>query len=295
MSVRSRTEPRGPGPLLRIGELSRRTGVAPDTLRAWERRYGLLQPTRSQGGFRLYGRADEGRVRAMQALIESGVAASEAARQALADRPSAWTPGASAAAPDIAARLRAALERFDEAEANSILDGALASLTVEAVARIVLSAMREIGDRWESGEVSVAQEHFATGVVRSRLLGLARNWGAGVGPLALLACLPGERHDLGLLSFGLALHERGWRITYLGPDTPMDTVARAAGDLRPDAVVLAALSPERVERCAAEIASLSHEARVMIGGEAAGEAIELGAEPLEPDPIRAARWLAESV
>ncbi|MGA9634349.1 MAG: MerR family transcriptional regulator, partial [Solirubrobacterales bacterium] len=70
-------------PRLRIGELSRRTGVRADTLRAWERRYELLRPERSDGGFRLYGRDDESRVRAMKALIDSGVSASEAARLAV--------------------------------------------------------------------------------------------------------------------------------------------------------------------------------------------------------------------
>ena len=74
------------GPLVRIGELSRRTGVGVDTLRAWERRYGLLRPQRSSGGFRLYGTSDQERVRAMKAMIDSGVSAAEAARLAVSAR-----------------------------------------------------------------------------------------------------------------------------------------------------------------------------------------------------------------
>jgi methanogenic corrinoid protein MtbC1 len=265
--------------------------VSADTLRVWERRYDLLQPARSQGGFRLYGSVDEQRVRAMKMLIDSGVAAAEAARHALAAGPAERTPPAAA---DAGGRLRAALERFDEAEANSILDDAIAALTVEAVTdRLVLPVMREIGKRWESGEIGVAQEHFATEVVRSRLLALARNWGAGSGPLALLACPPGERHDVGLLSFGVALRARGWRVTHLGPDTPIETIAHAAENLRPDAIVLATLSARPLEDSATELAALSRGNRVLIGGEAAGEmAPRLGAEPLEPDPVEAARRLA---
>src|SRR5215207_2548944 len=158
------------GPLLRIGELSRRSGVGVDTLRAWERRYDLLGPERSPGGFRLYGRGDEERVRAMKALIDSGVSAAEAARLA-ASRPQA--PEVPQPQPDRrvvtdhARRLQAALERFDEPDANAILDDALTRFTVDAVVdRVALPVMREIGKRWESREISVAQEHFATGVLR---------------------------------------------------------------------------------------------------------------------------------
>jgi len=233
---------------VRIGELSRRTGVGADRLRAWERRYDLLQPERSPGGFRLYGPGDQERVRAMKALIDSGVSAAEAARLAASGTQSPAAPGpAGDVAADHARRLGAALERFNETDANAILDDALARFTIEAVAARVLSVMHEIGRRWEGGEISVAQEHFATGVLRGRMLALGRNWGAGVGPLALLACPPGERHDLGLIAFGVVLREQGWRITFLGSDTPIETIADAAGDLHPAAVVLAAVTPEPFE------------------------------------------------
>ena len=81
--------------------------------------------------------------------------------------------------------------------------------------------------------MSIAQEHFATWCCADGCSGLARGWGHGVGPLALLACLPGERHDLGLLVFGLALRARGWRIAYLGADTPVEIVGETADALEP--------------------------------------------------------------
>lgn len=283
-------------PRLRIGELSRRTGVAPDTLRAWERRYGLLRPERSDGGFRLFGPEDERRVRAMNALIDSGVSASEAARLAVAGPP----PGEAAETagglpPELSpARLREALERFDEAAANAMLDAALIRLTVDSVAaRLVLPAMREIGERWHDGEISVAQEHFATGVLRGRMLSLGRNWGAGAGPLTLLACPPGEHHDLGLIVFGVVLRDRGWRIAYLGPDTPIETIAGTAADLGPAAIVIAALDAELLEAAAGSISALARKAPVLLGGAAdAGLARRLGARALDPDPVRAASRLA---
>ena len=281
--------PPDPPPRLRIGELSRRTGVSADTLRAWERRYGVLRPQRSEGGFRLYGTEDEDRVRAMRALIDSGVSAAEAARLSAPPEFSGGTAPDGGLA-DHAGRLVMAVERFAEADAHAVLDDALAAFTRETVVeQIVLPVMREIGDRWARGELSVAQEHFGTSVIRGRMLSLTRNWGAGVGPLALLACPPGEDHDIGLVAFGMVLRDRGWRITYLGTDTPIETVGAAAAELGPDVVVLAALSPERFEASAEPIKRLASRRRVVIGGEGAtGElADRLGVEVLEDDPVRA--------
>ena len=290
-------------PRLRIGELSRRTGVRTDTLRAWERRYGLLRPGRTEGGFRLYGAEDERRVRTMKSLIDSGVSAAEAARLASATS-AAGPPRERSAAPlsdetveGQTRRLRDALEDFDDVAANEVLDEVLAAFTIDALAeRVVLPVLREIGSRWESGETSVAQEHFATGVLRARLLSAARNWGAGVGPLALLACPPGELHDLGLVVFGLVLNHRGWRIAYLGPDTPIDSVADAARELHPRAIVLAALGEERFEAVRDDLRALAAESRVLLAGAGATDELarQLRAERLDADPVDAGHELLES-
>jgi MerR family transcriptional regulator, light-induced transcriptional regulator len=281
-------------PLVRIGELSRRTGVGVDTLRAWERRYGLLQPERSPGGFRLYGAGDQERVSAMKGLIDSGVSAAEAARLAGSRRGPASSAGEGT---DHADRLAAALDRFDEADANAILDDAIARFTVDTVASLVLlPVLHAIGTRWESGDVSVAEEHFATALLRGRMLALGRNWGAGTGPLALLACPPGEQHDLGLIAFGLVLRERGWRIALLGGDTPIETISDAVAKLAPDFVVLAAVTPEPFEAVAERIRALAEGTPVLIGGDGAGEGLaeRLGARALRPDPVGAAAGMAEA-
>ena len=288
MSVPSNTPDRGP--LVRIGELSRRTGVGVDTLRAWERRYGLLRPQRSPGGFRLYGTTDQERVAAMKAMIDSGVSAAEAARLAVSRASPAAESGVGEGGDDHAERLAAALDRFDEADANAILDDAIARFTVNAVAsRVLLPVLHEIGTRWESGEVSVAEEHFATALLRGRMLALGRNWGAGGGPLAVLACPPGEQHDLGLIAFGLVLREGGWRIALLGSDTPIETIADAMAKLAPNAVVLAAVTREPFERVADQIRALTAATTVLIGGEGASEKLaeRLGAQALPPDPVSA--------
>jgi methanogenic corrinoid protein MtbC1 len=267
--------------------------VRADTLRAWERRYGLLDPVRSDGGFRLYGSEDEERVRTMRQLLDSGLSAAEAARLAASEPAPARSPGA-ALPGEPERRLREALESFDEAEASAVLDDAIAALSVEALAtRVVLPAMQEVGNRWERGETSVGQEHFGTNVVRGRLASLARNWGAGSGPLAVLACPPGELHDVGLLVFGLVLRARGWRIAYLGANTPIASVAEVADRLSARVVVLAALKAEPLAAVADEIAHLRKQARVLLAGAGADEGVcrRANAELLSGDPVSAAEQL----
>jgi DNA-binding transcriptional MerR regulator len=265
---------------LRIGELSRRTGVSPELLRAWERRYGLLRPTRTDGGFRLYSAEDERRIRHMQEHLAQGVAAAEAARLAAEDEPAERSP---------VEELLRALLRFDDDEASSIFDRALARLTTEGVLQdLVLPVLRAIGDGWERGEVSVAQEHFASNLVRGRLLGLARRWDQGVGPRALLACPPGELHDIPLLVFGIALRARGWRIVFLGADTPLATVREAAASLEPALVVLSASRPQ-LELDPDEVRSVAGGARLALAGAWPAAA---WADRLEGDPVEAARSLS---
>ena len=173
--------------LLRIGELSRRHGLTPDVLRAWERRYGLLRPERSPGGFRLYTASDDERVRAMRRNMSRGFSPAVAARMALRDAPAPPTDGPARLA-SARMELGDALESYRDVEAQGVLDGLLAAFSVETVVRdVVLPYLHDLGERWAAGEVSVAQEHFASEVIRGRLLGLARGWDTGTGPRALLA------------------------------------------------------------------------------------------------------------
>jgi DNA-binding transcriptional MerR regulator len=260
--------------LLRVGELSRRSGVSTDLLRAWERRYGLLQPTRSAGGLRLYSASDLERVQLMKRHLAEGLAAAEAAALALSDDPASGTarPGSSFNPADLRSELAEALESFDEPRAQAALDQLLATATIGSLLRdVILPYLHELGARWERGEISVAQEHFASGVLRGRLLGLGRGWGLGMGSLAVLACLPGEQHDIGLISFGLALRAHGWRIVYLGPDCPVENVAEAARQVEARLVVLSAVSADRVELVLPELEKLARDRTVAIGGAAASD------------------------
>ena len=265
---------------LRIGELSRRTGVSPELLRAWERRYDLLRPKRSSGGLRLYSLEDLERVRRMSRHIADGVAAREAAGLALraagGGEPASGSAGERALAAFDPQRalsdLARAVETFDEPAAQAILDELFSAATIDAVlAQVVVPFLHDVGDRWQRGELSVAQEHFASNLLRGRLLGLGRGWGAGSGPRALLACPSGERHDLGLISFGLALRARGWRIAFLGSATPTESIIRAAHTLTPALLVVSATAAELLRPVLGELAALPPATTVAVAGAGARE------------------------
>jgi MerR family transcriptional regulator, light-induced transcriptional regulator len=262
-------------PLLRIGELSRRLGVSEHVLRAWESRYGLLQPVRSAGGFRLYSAADESRIRRMQAHLADGLSAAEAARTVLGEDGVAAANPARAAGPHLAAStvselsaaFRKALDAFDEPAAQAVLDRLVSDLSLTTVLRdVVIPYLAELGERWQRGTASIAQEHFASNIIRGRLAGLARGWGSGHGPQALLACPPGEQHDLALMMFGVVLNRNGWRIDYLGASTPVEELERAVEATRPDLIVLAATLPEVLEPLRPELAALARRAPLALAG-----------------------------
>lgn len=286
--------------VLRIGELSRRVGVSEHVLRAWETRYGLLSPARSVGGFRLYSEDDENRVRRMQHHLADGLAAAQAASAAIAEdqpgtisrRPQAVIDAAPHAdLAEFANSLRQRLDEMDEPAAQAVLDRLFTDFTVETVLRDVLMPyLYELGVRWEQGATSVAQEHFASHVIRGRLTGLARGWGNGRGPQALLACPPDESHDLALLVFGIVLNRRGWRVRYLGANTPLQDMIQVTAQTRPSLVVLAAISSERFAEVLPELSTLAEMAPLVLAG--AGATAELaqsiGARALSGDPVTAA-------
>src|SRR5689334_23630634 len=283
-------------PLLRIGELSRRLGVSDHVLRAWEARYGLLQPVRSAGGFRLYSEADALRVRRMQAHLADGLSAAEAARAVLgqdsrADGRAGGTGRVPTTETELSGVLRQALDAFDEPAAQAVLDRLLSDLSLTAVLRdVVLPYLTELGKRWQRGTASIAQEHFASNLLRGWLAGLARGWGNGHGPRAVLACPPGELHDLALMAFGIVLNRNGWRIDYLGMNTPVEELARTVDARPPDLVVLAATLPENLEPHATQLTALARRAPLALAGAGATPQIAaaVGARLLTSDPVTAA-------
>jgi DNA-binding transcriptional MerR regulator len=288
---------------MRIGELSRRTGVSPELLRAWEQRYGLLHPSRSPGGFRLYSSDDELRVRRTLALIQDGLSAAEAAKaagsepaaEALQATPTSPGQQTSGLTESIGEELRQALEAYDAAAAHRAMDRLLSTFSARfAITEVLIPYLRDVGERWADGRITVAQEHFASHLVRGRMLSLAGDWGSGGPATAVLACLPGEAHDLGLTFFGVLLSHHGWRVTFLGADTPLDTVETSVAALRPTAVVLATIDADRFHQHTDAIRRLAVSTTVAVAAPVEAQDIEqLGAQALVAGIAESADRLAE--
>jgi methanogenic corrinoid protein MtbC1 len=229
----------------------------------------------------------------MRANLERRLSAAEAARLALAE--------SGAPAPDPLLTfgrrdLARALESFDESGAQAILDRLFGTLSIDAVlSEVVVPYLHELGDRWEGGEVSIVQEHFASNVIRGRLMALARGWGRGTGPLALLACVEGEQHDLPLVVFGLLLREHGWRIAYFGANTPLQSLMRAVEEMKPSAVIVSGTTKGALEPHREGLDAIGRMTDLYVAGRDASDKLaqEVGATYLDGSMFGAAGRVAD--
>lgn len=258
-----------PGDGLRIAQVERLTGVGAHTLRAWERRYGVPVPDRSGGRQRMYSLADVDVIRRMQSLSLQGVALRSAAQQAL--REAATRGEGVTAAQSNLARLLDALLNFDEARATAIWAEMIEGHDLRRVFEdVVTTVLRYIGDGWHEGRVTVGQEHFATAFVRGRLEVLARQVTPLPGaPAVVLACLEGERHELGLLMLTVLLRFQGLRTIYLGADVPHDALLRTIEDVQPAVAAVHAGTADGVAvlpRLIEAAARTAPQTRVVFGG-----------------------------
>ncbi len=295
-------EPRPqPDHRIRIGELSRRTGISPEVLRAWERRYGLFQPERTPGGFRLYFPMDERRARTMRDRIGGGVQAAEAARRTLQDYPPTVarepkeTPSAPASNADPFTDLRAAINRFDGAAAHEALDRLSRLMSVDSLlTHGVAPYLAEASDPWESSDLADARGRFATPLLRGRLLERSRDWHKGQAGRALLSCAPGQHNDVALICTGVALNSRGWAVVFLGADVQFDSASAAAEAVSPDVIVVDVSSEDTLVGEHERLRGLASGLTLYLSCEGMGviSARSMGARLLPKDPVRAARQIA---
>ena len=197
--------------------------------------------------------------------------------------------------------LWAAVEAFDAETAEIALAKLFWDVPLSgAVTGVVLPFLRELGDRWEAGSLSVAHEHFVSDMLRRKLSALSSvppqrvlDDADAPSPVVLLACPPGERHDLVLLCVALMLRERGVRARFLGADTPIPSVLSAARAAGADAVVLAATRSTAFTAHGSTLVKLAQEHALFIAGRGADEqtVAEVGATALPQDPVRAVVFL----
>ena len=259
---------------LNIAAVARRTGVAADTLRKWERRYGVLRPSRTGGGQRRYDAADVARVQWLRDRVSEGFRIGEAA--ALLDP----ARGAVDSAEELREALVSTAREADSRRLVALVEQAftLYPLTT-AVDDVVAPALAELGGGWRERTAAIAEEHLLTEALRGRLKRMLAAGQASVRGKAVLACAPGERHDLGLLALAAALQADGWLVSYVGADAPLEATTEVARRVGADLVCLSVTLPESYERLASALAESGAPAgaRTVVGG--AGVA---PGTPLEP-------------
>lgn len=286
-----------------IKHAAQRVGITTATLRAWERRYGVIAPHRSESGYRLYGDHDVAVLRSMKQLVDQGWSAALAAAEAIRlDRAQpaheiAAAPGDGASSSsDLAERLTTAASALDTTDLAATLDQVFALGGFETVMTDhVFPALEELGDAWADGRVSVAGEHLASNAVMRRLA-LAYEAAAahGHGPRIALGTAPNTRHEIGLFAFAVAARRHGMDTDYLGADLPIDDWLGVVDDPALAAAVLVIPTTADIIASAAVITAL-HDHRpdllVAVGGAQQSHAPE-PAVRLGHDIVAGAKTLA---
>lgn len=267
--------------------VAERTGLTPHTLRAWERRYQVVTPSRSAGGQRLYSDRDIEHLRLLHLATEAGrsigrlsslsipalrdlVEADRSARAA-AEPPA---PGRPDGRPDLDAAIEA-VEALDGPSLEATLRRAAMTLSVPVLLeQVVAPLLHEIGERWEAGGLAPAYEHLATTVIRTTLADLIENAGAGPdAPVLLVATPAGQRHELGAMLVATAAAAFGWRIVYLGPELPASDIVLAARRTAAAMIALSVVYPGADDALVEEVRQVREalaRTPVIVGGRGVG-------------------------
>ena len=238
-----------------IHEVAELTGLAPSRLRAWERRYEVVRPRRMHNGYRVYTADQVALLRAYARLIEAGERIGDLAAR---PREDVLARAAGTRSPDGSphAALMEAVRALDRERLEGLVAQQLALRGLRAFAGdIVVPLARSVGDLWADGGLPIASEHLASEVILHALKGGLRMIRGG-GARVVSGCLPGERHEWGLLATLAMLQEDGWRIHYLGPDLPVSELAKAAWKLSARAVALSGSDPAVVRDALPALAAL---------------------------------------
>lgn len=279
-----------------IKEAAARSGINVPLLRAWERRYGVVSPTRTDAGYRLYGETDIARLRAMRALVDAGWSPSQAS-QRIAEASVDDLAALSETRPvepvaDPRQSFVAAAAALDAAALERALDEMFATGSFErSVEEHLYPSLTAVGEAWATGQVDVAGEHAASAAAQRRL-SMAFEAAASAettdGAPILVGLPPGSRHELGALAFATALRRAGLPVIYLGADVPVESWASAAETSGARAAVIGAVI-ERDVAAADDVVMVlgaEHPALVVAVGGRAAEAVGNGSVVRLPDGLR---------
>jgi len=256
--------------LYTIGTVSKLTGVGAITLRAWERRHGLIEPVRKDSGHRLYTREHIDQINRITALTQQGIRISQISPGMLESDLSAGADSEPDVWQSYLNNMIVAIVTFNEERLEEMYNEALSLYPIGLVTRNLLAPLLiELGLRWADEEGSIAEEHFFSFYLRNKLGARYHHRSRGnSGPLVLLAGLPGEHHDIGLLLFALAAHESGYRVIPLGANMPLDELAIVAKEKDCSAILLSGAVEPSLQTLSKELPALVREAGVpvLVGG-----------------------------
>jgi len=247
-----------------IKAVSQATGLSIETLRAWERRYQVVEPRRDANGRRAYEPDDVLRLRKLREATECGHPISRLARLGEQDldgllQSARDTIEPSASARSLGDQILAAAEDYRPGDCDQLLAMALALLPVSQVVTDVLApTLVEVGERWHRGQLSIAQERIISAAVRKQLSSVLDTYSRiADGPVMVLSTPAGERHELGILMCALLAAAKNVRCHYLGPDLPAGELATYAARVRADVVVLSVLMTDNLEGMASQVGQLA--------------------------------------
>ena len=225
-----------------IQQVAELTGLTPARLRAWENRYEVVRPARQSNGYRAYSAEQVALLRAFARLVAKGDRIGDlvAERQSVVDRAAEAKSQHPVVGPLVDAVRALDRPRLERAVAEAMAKRKLADFARE----VVLPLAEIVGEEWALGTLTIAAEHLASEVVVHALKEGMRTARSGA-PLLMAACLPGERHEWGVLATLAQAHDLGWRVVYLGADLPVAEVIEAAWRLRPKLTVLSSSDPQR--------------------------------------------------
>ncbi len=241
-------------PKYTIKTVSARTGIRSVTLRAWERRYEVLNPQRMDNRYRQYSERDIEILRWLKHKVDSGLpisaAASELRRMVKSGEwaevlPAGITPQAGRAVHPpqyYADQLYRALIKHDETRSGELLQETFTSFDLmTSFSEVLTPCLVEIGEAWYRGAIRITTEHFASALVRGKLLTFLQAYPIRrTAPGVLIGGAPGEQHEIGALMVAVLLRSQGYRVEYLGPDIPLDDLADYARYEKPRMIILSA-------------------------------------------------------
>jgi MerR family transcriptional regulator, light-induced transcriptional regulator len=234
----------------RIKTVCEITGVARNTLLAWERRYSFITPARSSNGYRLYSDLDVSIIRDIKGYVDRGWAVSDAVRQSTESFSESTPTSKSTQHVRVVGHkdLLIALLAFDREAADKVMSE-LATVPYETLmSDYFVPVLQIIGDGWASGKYSIAQEHFTSGFIRERLVSILLRLGSGPihGPRIVCCTHPNDSHELGLFMFAIRMAMRGWRVTWLGANMPAKPLIKFLNEQSPEAVCISVTHPPHV-------------------------------------------------